>query len=178
MNSSHIAGLIILAIVIVAAGFYLAPPSNEQADACISSGGTVQKTLCCKATGDFPNLCSIGACGCAPDQSHEVLVCDCGEGRCFDGEKCTDVQGPPDVDCISSTGSRMSLSEAQEIAAGSACADTGTLLDEAFCNADTGTWWIDLEPFSPQEGCNPACVVNLETGVAEVNWRCTGAIPE
>lgn len=52
----------------------------------------------------------------------------------------------------------------------------GNLLDEAFCNENTATWWIetDLE----KEGCNPACVVSVETKEAVINWRCTGVIIE
>lgn len=60
-------------------------------EACISSGGAATTTLCCKSTADWPNLCLIGACGCAPDQSHEVRVCDCGENRCFNGEECVQI---------------------------------------------------------------------------------------
>lgn len=53
-------------------------------DVCLDTGGTVEKALCCENTGDFPNTCKIGACGCAPENSHEVNICDCGEGKCFD----------------------------------------------------------------------------------------------
>jgi len=56
--------------------------------ACLNSGGTVRTSLCCLSTGDFPNLCLIGPCGCSPENSHEVKVCDCGEGKCFDGSTC------------------------------------------------------------------------------------------
>jgi len=55
---------------------------------CINSGGKISTSLCCKLTNDFPNSCLIGACGCSPENSNQVKVCDCGEGRCFDGEKC------------------------------------------------------------------------------------------
>jgi len=30
----------------------------------------------------------LGACGCPPDASHEVRVCDCAAGSCFDGTRC------------------------------------------------------------------------------------------
>jgi len=43
------------------------------------------------------------------------------------------------------------------------------------CNEGTGTYWINLN--ITKEGCSPACVVNLETETAEINWRCTGLIP-
>lgn len=55
---------------------------------CTKSGGTVTTTLCCQATGDFPNLCTTGPCGCAPANSHNVKTCQCPSGQCFDGSKC------------------------------------------------------------------------------------------
>lgn len=65
---------------------------SEQEQACIDSGGEVSTSLCCESTSDFPNLCVIGACGCAPENSHEVKICDCGEGKCFDGEECVIIE--------------------------------------------------------------------------------------
>lgn len=73
------------------------------------------------------------------------------------------------------TGEEMNFSEAEAIALGSKCAEEGSLKEESFCNQDTGTWWLDLEV--EKEGCNPACVVNVVTKEAEINWRCTGLIP-
>ena len=29
-----------------------------------------------------------------------------------------------------------------------------------------------------KQGCAPACVVNVVTKKAEINWRCTGLLPE
>jgi len=51
--------------------------------ACIDSGGTVQTGSCCLSADDFPDTCLIGACGCSPENSHEVKICDCGEGECW-----------------------------------------------------------------------------------------------
>jgi hypothetical protein len=79
--------------------------------------------------------------------------------------------------CVTGTGESMSLSEALQIAAASECGIVGRITTNASCNAVTGTWWIDLEPYEPKEGCNPACVVNITTKTAEVNWRCTGLLP-
>lgn len=61
---------------------------STQEQACIDSGGIVTIASCCKSSNDFPSSCLIGACGCALENSHEVKACDCGEGKCFDGEKC------------------------------------------------------------------------------------------
>ncbi|MBN1454739.1 MAG: hypothetical protein JW945_00585 [Methanomicrobia archaeon] len=78
--------------------------------------------------------------------------------------------------CVTGTGESMNLSEALLIAAASECSTIGMITTNAFCNAVTGTWWLDLEPYEPKEGCNPACVVNITTKTADVNWRCTGLI--
>ncbi len=78
--------------------------------------------------------------------------------------------------CSTKTGERMSLSESLQIADSSECINEGVLTTNYFCNPDTGTWWIDLDPFTEREGCNPACVVNIATKTAEINWRCTGLL--
>lgn len=66
----------------------------------------------------------------------------------------------------------MSIKEALQIAAASECAQAGQLTAPMIYNENTGTWWIDLTAEKP--GCNPACVVDVNTKTAEVNWRCTG----
>ena len=70
--------------------------------------------------------------------------------------------------------------EARAAAEGTECIDTGILTENAFHNLDTGTWWIDLDMKEEFEkpGCNPACVIFEKTGEVEINWRCTGLIPE
>ena len=77
--------------------------------------------------------------------------------------------------CIKTdTGESMSLSEAREIALQSECVDEESLKDDSFCNESTGTWWLDLD--IQKEGCAPACVINVSTKKAEINWRCTGVV--
>lgn len=68
----------------------------------------------------------------------------------------------------------MSLADAQQIASQSTCTQVGTLQDTAVYNPNSNTWWIDLKADRPN--CNPACVVDVATKKAEVNWRCTGAV--
>lgn len=51
---------------------------------CTHTGGTESTSLCCTGSGDFPDSCLIGACGCAPDDSHEVKSCSCPVGKCYD----------------------------------------------------------------------------------------------
>ena len=73
------------------------------------------------------------------------------------------------------TGAELSYQQAVEIAQNSDCAAEGQLKETRVCNSNTGTWWIDLEMDAP--GCNPACVVDVNTKMAEINYRCTGLIP-
>lgn len=65
---------------------------------CINSEGNIVMASCCKGTGDLPNTCLIGACGCSPENSGQVKTCDCGPERCFDGNQCVMpmVDGFPD----------------------------------------------------------------------------------
>ena len=64
----------------------------------------------------------------------------------------------------------MYLNEAKEIAVNKC----GELKESYFCNENTNTWWVDLD--LEREGCNPACVINVISKNAEINWRCTGLI--
>jgi hypothetical protein len=87
--------VIILAVIVGGGAFlwYLQENRNvdksiDQEQTCINSGGTITTSLCCEASGDFPSSCMIGACGCSPNDSHEVKTCDCGVDRCFDGAEC------------------------------------------------------------------------------------------
>ncbi len=71
----------------------------------------------------------------------------------------------------------MSYEEAVEIARNSGCLDAAQLKRCYVCNENTGTWWLDLTMDEPQPGCAPACVVDVNSKTAEINWRCTGALP-
>jgi hypothetical protein len=75
------------------------------------------------------------------------------------------------------SGEKLSFAEAKEIAASgslkSGC--LAPLKKTHFCNENTGTWWIDVD--IDKKGCSPACVVNVVTKRAEINWRCTGLLP-
>lgn len=75
----------------------------------------------------------------------------------------------------SETGASMGFADALAIAEASSCAAEGELENVYQCNSVTGTWWIELNAEAP--GCNPACVIDVNTGAAEVNWRCTGLLP-
>jgi hypothetical protein len=71
---------------------------------------------------------------------------------------------------------KLTLEEAIAIAQNSDCVKEGALTDTYVYNANTRTWWIDLDPYSEHEGCNPACVVYEDRKTAEINWRCTGLL--
>ena len=81
-------------------------------------------------------------------------------------------------ECLSED-EKISLEEAIEIANESECIEKGTLTNTSFYNNYTKTWWIDLEMKEEfkLDYCNPACVINEKTKTAEINWRCTGALP-
>lgn len=68
----------------------------------------------------------------------------------------------------------LSLDEARAVAESSSCMDEGELGDTHTYNNETNTWWFDMDIDKP--GCSPACVVYANE-TAEINWRCTGAIP-
>ncbi|MCL5433298.1 MAG: hypothetical protein M1524_04265 [Patescibacteria group bacterium] len=76
------------------------------------------------------------------------------------------------------TNAKMSYAEGYQIAQKSVCVQSGKLKESHICNENTGTWWIDLDPSEPKSGCNPACVVDVNTKKAEVNWRCTGLLQQ
>lgn len=89
--------LIIVVIIIAIGAWYVfkkpaiapGPEISEQEKACTDFGGSVKTANCCKSASDFPNTCLIGACGCSPENSHEIKICDCGKG-CWDGIKCVE----------------------------------------------------------------------------------------
>lgn len=67
-------------------------PEAIREQGCSLSGGILKDSLCCQSASDFPNSCLIGACGCSPDNSHQVKVCDCGTDKCFDGKNCVNIE--------------------------------------------------------------------------------------
>lgn len=57
------------------------------------------------------------------------------------------------------------------------CISQGETLEAGYYNPNSRTWWFNAHLSETPEGCNPACVVS-EDGTFEINWRCTGLIPE
>ncbi|MBN2307159.1 hypothetical protein JXD20_04190 [Candidatus Peregrinibacteria bacterium] len=66
--------------------------------------------------------------------------------------------------------------EARQVAE-SECIKEDESIGPGYYNEYSKTWWFDANLKEEHEGCNPACVV-FSDGSWEVNWRCTGLIPE
>jgi heat shock protein HslJ len=58
------------------------------------------------------------------------------------------------------------------------CIKGGEALGVGSYNQTTRTWWFDANLNYAKQGCNPACVVSEDTATAEINWRCTGLLPQ
>ncbi|OPY53644.1 MAG: hypothetical protein A4E49_01341 [Methanosaeta sp. PtaU1.Bin112] len=118
-------------------------PSNPKMENCIRSGGRVTVDMCCKSTPDFPNTCVIGPCGCSPDNSKETKVCDCGEGRCFDGTSCVGLQDhDPTPTC--------------------APGPTGN------CRCLDGAIWSEFQ----KEDCTKEWIISEDCKSRGPNWKC------
>lgn len=71
---------------------------------------------------------------------------------------------------------KLNITQARDIVMESDCMLDGNLTTNYTYNNVTDTWWIDMDIDKP--GCAPACVVFEENNSAEINWRCTGLVPE
>jgi len=52
------------------------------------------------------------------------------------------------------------------------CVAEGEVGEFEAYNENSKTWWFEL--LTVKGDCQPACVVNEETLITEINWRCTG----
>ena len=104
MSKAILAIGLIAVVAILGYWLYRSMPApevlSETEQACIDSGGQISTSSCCISVKDFPNTCLVGACGCSPDNSHQVKVCDCGTDKCFNGTQCA----PVNVTDFSKTG--------------------------------------------------------------------------
>ena len=71
--------------------------SDEKAMSCLRSGGRIELVACsCTNRENFPNTCLIGGgCTCTPVSFKDILMCQCPEDMCFDGERCLGHTPPP-----------------------------------------------------------------------------------
>ncbi len=67
----------------VASDLPISSDAGPLAALCTSTGGQLDTKQCCNSVGDFPDMCSVGACGCSPSGSHSVTVCTCLNLGCF-----------------------------------------------------------------------------------------------
>ncbi|MFH1248927.1 MAG: hypothetical protein V1660_02140 [archaeon] len=104
--------------------------------------------------------------------SHGCLI-GAGYSWCDEKQKCIRQFEEP---CEST----ITYSQAYAIAENSTCINSGSLSNDRVYNSNTKTWWIDMDmkPEFKKEGCSPACVVYEDSNTAEINWRCTGLIPQ
>jgi hypothetical protein len=122
-----------------------------------------------------------GTVGGAIGYKNESTICMVVSGL-SDGAEGIDQENPEfdiTVSCATykSDDNYLTREEAMMIAQDSSCTDEGSLSDEIIYNEFTKTWWIDMTDTN-KPGCNPACVVSEESQTAEINWRCTGLVPQ
>lgn len=109
-----------------------------------------------------------------PTCENPVCVVDTNTKNVIIDWKCTG-SVPFSEEALKETCNGMTLDEALRLS--KPCTDQGILMETHMCNSGTNTWWIDLKTFDEKKGCNPACVINLQTKSVEINWRCTGLLP-
>jgi len=164
MTKTHKTIIIILTVIIVAALSYWAYDSKLTSDTDIApeENNNSEKSIYEEVVVD--ELVTFKECIGAGNPVSESYPrqCQSSDGRTFIEEFCVK----------ESTQDVLTLADAKKIAIDSECGNR--FKEFSICNQDTGTWWIDLD--IEKEGCSPACVINVETKTAEINWRCTEAI--
>ncbi|GAI22488.1 unnamed protein product, partial [marine sediment metagenome] len=124
-------------------------PEKEQA--CMNFGGTVSTAMCCKSTEDFPNSCLIGPCGCSPENSHEVKICDCGFDKCFDGSECVSLEPEMGIEWFQ-TGNTQPITRLQH-------KQSSELEDNRIGIHFSDLWKLEPEVF-PKEVLNASHILN------------------
>ncbi|NIO45130.1 MAG: hypothetical protein GTN36_06305 [Candidatus Aenigmarchaeota archaeon] len=181
---------IVFLVVAIILGIYLNVPATESKncvtdDDCIVFGESGDCNCGC-FNKNYEQWEPGGKCFCAAP-----IACECVNANCEglfdvnDFETCAKVTGqvmesyPRQCryenktfveESCQSNGNILTLADAEQIAK----EKCGEIKETYVCNEFTGTYWIDL--VLEKTGCNPACVVNIETIEAEINWRCTGLI--
>lgn len=199
MKTTTIVAVVIIILALLALYYLIIPAELEGSkdctsnDDCVVFGKSGDCNCGCYNKNNLPSITG-GACFCAAPTS-----CECVNGKCEGvfGEinsfedcveaghpimesyppRCAVPGGPTftEDNCQYTKEENvfiLTISDAKSIAIDSECGDN--LKETYICNDVTGTYWIDLD--IEKEGCNPACVVHLDTREAEINWRCTGLL--
>ena len=175
-----ILGSVLILVIIIAALFLIMQPGAKEtttpkgpAEALEVSFTTAECDSICKEGGYEKGECIVPSNA----ESYMVKVEPCNQMNsvcyCYDEPEVPEVPEEPEQAELYCVG--MPLSEAEQIAEGSECTANSSLTDDVFCNNITRTWWINLD--LEKEGYSPACVVSVDEKTAEINWRCTGALP-
>ena len=88
----------------------------------------------------------------------------------------TKIAKNPTLPTSSTSSNQLSEEDALVIAKKICIKGEESLTENGIYNENSKTWWFDASLNSTPAGCNPACVVDAETKIAEINWRCTGLI--
>ncbi len=171
-----------LAVLVIIASVMIIFAGCSQQQAAPAAEPTPQPTPQCQGSG--ANYCNANEllkdARCVQgtwQYSSEVCANGCEAGKCKEVAPAP-APGPAGELCGGiKTNYTMPYAEAEQIAnASGACVELENLTyKNHYCNENSGTWW--LEPQVMMHGCAPACVVFADNKSAEINWRCTGAIP-
>jgi hypothetical protein len=170
MMSGALLILTVMLLVLASCGPGQGIPTACEKDATTCPDGS-------KVARELPS-CEFAAC---PEPGPAACPADakvCPDGRTVGriGPDCEFTPCPSEVTSATcgkeGTDKYLGINDAMLIAAQSECGDK--IEGTRFCNEGTGTWWIDLDITT--KGCSPACVVDVVTKKAEINWRCTGAV--
>ncbi|MCI0503359.1 hypothetical protein L0Y65_01455 [Candidatus Micrarchaeota archaeon] len=156
----------ILALLVISAGCAQQAPAGNNTTAC-----TEEAKICPdgSAVGRIGPDCEFAPCPQIVGNDSDAHGCkpSAGYSWCEAKQKCL---RPFEEACEGG----LTESDVRQIAQ-AACGATGNLSDEMTYNPNSKTYWIGLDAVKP--GCSPACVVSELDRTAEINWRCTGAIP-
>jgi len=159
---------IILTLILVSfiiAGCAVQEPVITNFEECVAAGNPVMES--------YPRQCRAGDQTFVEElakEEGETCVCGPDDSWCESRQECLESWGKEDC-----PGTMYTYEQARAIALNSGITED-QLTDDFFYNENTQTWWIDVD--IEKEGCKPAIVVDEKTGTAEINWRCTGLIPE
>ncbi|MBW3013221.1 hypothetical protein KY340_03355 [Candidatus Woesearchaeota archaeon] len=161
----------LIIISVLALGCAVEKPVEEQTitnfEECVAAGNPVMES--------YPRQCAsngqtfVEEVELADGKCDGECVCGPDEAWCEAWQRCSNIREE------SCPGTVYTYEQAKAIAINSGITEDQFTGDFVY-NDYTQTWWFDVN--IEKEGCSPAMVVDEKTGTAEINWRCTGLIPE